>query len=56
MSDHLKVVEALRPTAFECLCDAAPSNSNSTKRITKSVNRTLSFLDQTLEAMKENVV
>ena len=50
MGDHLKLVEAFRPDAFECLCDSSPSVGNKPKRVRKSVDRTLRFLDETVEA------
>ena len=48
MADHLKVVEAFRPNVFEALCDSVASDGNKMKRMKKSVDRTLRFLDETL--------
>ena len=53
VSDHLKLVEAFRPNVFECLCDSAPSAGCKLKRIRKSVDRSLKFLDETI-AEREN--
>lgn len=54
--DHLKFVEAMQPNAFECLCDSVPSSGNKLKRIRKSVDRTLRFLDDTLAARASSEV
>ena len=42
----------------ECLCDTVPINSDglTTKRIKKSVDRTLQFLDDTLSAAEKSKV
>ena len=42
----------------ECLCDTVPVNSDglTTKRIRKSVDRTLQFLDDTLLAVEKSKV
>lgn len=56
VEDHLKFVEVLRPDVFECLCDSSPSIGNKPKRIGKSVDRTLRFLDETVEARATNKV
>ena len=46
---HMDLVESFRPDVLQPLCDTASSLENQTKRIKKSVNRTLRFLDWTLE-------
>ena len=56
VEDHLKFVEVLRPNVFECLCDSSPSIGNKPKRIGKSVDRTLRFLDETVESRATNKV
>lgn len=56
MGDHLKLVEAFQPDAFECLCDSSPSIGNKPKRVRKSVDRTLRFLDETVEARANSKV
>ena len=55
-ANHLRLVESFRPNVFEPLCDTAPSAGNKLKRIKKSVDRTLSFLDETLAAREESKV
>lgn len=56
VSDHLSLVASFKPDIFEALCDTASSAENQTKRIKKSVDRTLSFLDKTLEMKASNHV
>ena len=56
VAEHVSLVEAFKPDAFEALCDSASSLSNKPKRIKKSVDRTLSFLDQTLALRAESQV
>ena len=56
VEQHVNLVEAFKPDAFEALCDSASSLSNQPKRIKKSVDRTLSFLDQTLALRAESRV
>ena len=52
--DHLSVVSSFKPDIFEPLCDTAAASENKSKRIKKSVDRTLSFLDQTLEIKSDD--
>ena len=42
----------------QCMCDTIPINSDglTTKRIRKSVDRTLQFLDETLSAAEKSMV
>ena len=49
----MTLVESFQPDVFESLCDTASSLENQQKRIKKSVDRTLEYLDQSLE-IKEN--
>ena len=56
VEEHVSLVEAFKPDAFEALCDSASSLTNKPKRIGKSVDRTLNFLDQTLALRAENQV
>ena len=56
MKDHLRLVEAFRPSAFESLCDSVSSTGNKLKRMRKSVDRTLKFLDETLTARASSEV
>ena len=56
VEEHVSLVEAFKPDTFEALCDSASSFTNKPKRIRKSVDRTLSFLDQTLALRVENQV
>lgn len=52
----MRFVEVLQPDVFECLCDSSPSIGNKPKRVGKSVDRTLRFLDETVEARASNKV
>ena len=56
VKDYLKLVESFRPTAFESLCDSVSSVGNRPKRIRKSVDRTVKFLDETLAARTHSKV
>ena len=56
MFEHLKLVEAFRPNVFECLCDSASSVGCKLKRIRKSVDRSLKFLDDTISERETNQV
>lgn len=56
MADYLQFVKASQPNVFESLCDSVSSVSNKLKRVRKSVDRTLNFLDSTLTALQENKV
>ena len=49
-------MESLRPNVFESLCDSASSISNMQKRVRKSVDRTLLFLDEMLELRNSSKV
>ena len=49
VKDYARFVESLRPNVYESLCDSASSASNMQKRIKKSVDRTVLFLDEMLE-------
>ena len=58
VEDHIKAVEAFRPDVVQCLCDTIPASSGdvSVKRVRKSVDRTLKFLDETLLAAEKSKV
>ncbi|CAI8039086.1 Queuine tRNA-ribosyltransferase accessory subunit 2 [Geodia barretti] len=53
VAGYMEFVRASRPNVFESLCDSVSSQTNKLKRVRKSVDRTLRFLDQTL-AMRQN--
>ena len=53
MDGYVQFVKACRPNAFECLCDSASSEDSKLKRIVKSVDRTLRFLDEILTAKQD---
>lgn len=42
----MTVLEAFKPDIVECLCDTLPASNQTEKRIRKSVDRTLKFLDK----------
>jgi len=50
VEDHVKLMEAFSPDVAQCLCDTIPASVGdvSIKRVRKSVDRTLKFLDETL--------
>ena len=48
----VQFVAAGQPNVFECLCDTVSSQEHELKRVKKSVDRTLKFLDQTLSALE----
>lgn len=56
MADHLRLVETFRPNVYECLCDSASSSGSKLKRIRKSVDRSLKFLDETISERENNEV
>eukprot|EP00731_Ephydatia_muelleri_P037664 Em0531g8a len=49
VKDYASFVESLCPNVYESLCDSASSINNMQKRVRKSVDRTLSFLDEMLK-------
>ena len=56
VTEYLKLVEAVRPNVFECLCDSVSSSGQKLKRMRKSVDRTLKFLDHTIALRSDNQV
>lgn len=53
VSGYLDFVVASRPNVFECLCDSVSSEINKLKRIRKSVDRTIRFLDEFISLKKD---
>jgi queuine tRNA-ribosyltransferase subunit QTRTD1 len=49
VDDYLEAVNVFQPDWFQCLSDVAIGSSLSRKRIRKSVDRTLRFVNQTLD-------
>ncbi|XP_062515982.1 queuine tRNA-ribosyltransferase accessory subunit 2-like [Corticium candelabrum] len=49
LESHMEVVDAFQPDWFQCLSDPAVGGTLPPKRIRKSVDRTLRFLDETLQ-------
>ena len=45
----MQVLQAFKPNLVECLCDTTPASGQTEKRIRKSVDRTLKFLDRCIE-------
>lgn len=45
----MTVLQAFKPNIAECLCDTIPFSKQTEKRIRKSVDRTLKFLDKCIE-------
>ena len=58
VEDHVKVLEAFRPDVAQCLCDTIPASNDDVtiKRVRKSMDRTLKFLDETLLAAEKSKV
>ena len=56
VNQFVAVVGAYKPTIAECLCDTIPADGQRPKRIRKSVDRTLKFLDEYFEAVKEQAM
>ena len=54
--DFVRFVAAGRPNVFECLCDTVSSQEHELKRVKKSVDRTLKFLDQIISAREGHEV
>lgn len=48
VSGYMEFVKVCQPNVFESLCDSVSSDANKLKRIRKSVDRTLKFLDEIL--------
>ena len=51
----ITVLEVFQPDIAECLCDTVLASKQTEKRIRKSVDRTLMFLDQCIEEMEKKV-
>lgn len=49
VNSFIQLQEAVLPDWYECLCDSDTNKDSSKKRIAKSVDRTLTYLDQVLE-------
>lgn len=48
----LTFLQTFKPNIAECLCDTIPASKQTDKRIRKSVDRTLKFLDKCIEEME----
>ena len=55
MNQFITVLEAFKPSIAECLCDTIPASQQTEKRIRKSVDRTLKFLDKCIEEKERRV-
>ena len=51
----LTFLQTFKPNIAECLCDTIPASKQTDKRIHKSVDRTLKFLDKCIEEMESKV-
>ena len=56
VESYMSLVESCQPAIFEVLSDGDTPEGSTTKRIRKSVDRSLEFLDQCLEICKSNEV
>ena len=56
MNLFIKVLEVFKPDIFQCLCDTIPASGQTDKRIRKSVDRTLKFLDKCIEERERSKV
>ena len=54
VQDYMDFVSAAQPDAFEALCDTPPAGVSQAKRVRKSVERTLAFLDETLTILQQS--
>lgn len=50
------MIEVFKPDIAECLCDTTPVSGQTEKRIRKSVDRTLKFLDKCIEEREHKKV
>ena len=55
VNQFITMLEVFQPDIAECLCDTVLASKQTEKRIRKSVDRTLIFLDQCLEEMAKKV-
>ena len=53
VAGYMDFVRVSRPNVFESLCDSVSSHTNKLKRVRKSVDRTLRFLDEALALKQE---
>ena len=51
----LAFLQTFKPNIAECLCDTIPASKQTDKRIRKSVDRTLKFLDKCIEELESKV-
>ena len=56
VNSFIQLQEAVQPDWYECLCDSDTNKDSSKKRIAKSVDRTLTYLDQVLERHSKSEV
>ena len=56
MNLFITVLEAFKPDIAQCLCDTTSASGQTEKRIRKSVDRTLKFLDKCIEEREHNKV
>ena len=52
----ITVLKVFKPDIVQCLCDTTPASGQTEKRIRKSVDRTLKFLDKYIEEREQNKV
>ena len=56
VAGYMEFVRASRPNVFESLCDSVSSQNHKLKRVRKSVDRTLRFLDEALSLKQDSQV
>ncbi|XP_074628339.1 queuine tRNA-ribosyltransferase accessory subunit 2-like [Acropora palmata] len=56
VNQFITMLEVFQPDIAECLCDTVLASKQTEKRIRKSVDRTLIFLDQCLEEMAKKAL
>lgn len=56
MNLFITVLKVFKPDIAQCLCDTTPASGQTEKRIRKSVDRTLKFLDKCIEEREHNKV
>ena len=56
MEKFMKIQKSFKPDFYQTLCDSDTDLNSSNKRLKKSVDRTIEFLDKCLEEHKKSEV
>ena len=49
VDEYMSAIDALQPDWFQSLCDSDTDKTSSRKRVRKSVDRTLKYVDECIE-------